>query len=115
VFVRIGGTWRAVYRRPNGEEFGFHCEFREVVAPERIVRTFVMFASADEAVETIVLAESGPGKTLITTKTAHKTIAIRDGLAQPGMESDARDGYLRLDELIASLAPHGGTVGRATT
>ena len=106
--VRIGGTWRAVYRRPNGQEFGFHGEFREVVAPERLVRTFVWFGATDEAIETIVLAESGPGKTLITTKTAYTTMAMRDGIVQSsierGMESGTRDAYLRLDELIASLS-----------
>jgi uncharacterized protein YndB with AHSA1/START domain len=113
--VRVGGTWRAVYRLPNGDEFGFGGELREVVAPERLVRSFVMSGSTDEAVETIVLAESGPGKTLITTKTMYKTIAIRDGLAQPGMESGARDAYLRLDELIASLATPSGTAAQPTT
>jgi uncharacterized protein YndB with AHSA1/START domain len=56
--VRAGGTWRVLYRHPNGDEFGFHGEFREVVAPERFVRTFVM--GADEAVETLVLSEAGP-------------------------------------------------------
>jgi uncharacterized protein YndB with AHSA1/START domain len=113
--VRPGGTWRVRYRRPNGDEFGFHGEFREVVAPERFVRTFRFAAAADdETVETIMLAESGPGKTLITTKTVYKTMAARDGIVH-GMESGTRDGYLRLDELIASLAPHGGTAAQATT
>jgi uncharacterized protein YndB with AHSA1/START domain len=112
--VRVGGTWRALYRRPNGDEFGFHGEFREVAAPERLVRTFILSAAADEAVETIVLAESGPGKTLITTKTAFKTIAIRDGRVQHGMESGMRGGYLQLDSLIASLVPHSGTANQAT-
>lgn len=113
--VRPGGTWRAVYRRPNGEEFGLHGVFREVAPPERLVRTFVMFAAADEALETIVLTESGPGKTLITTKTAYKTMAIRDGLVQHGMGSGMEDAYERLDELVASLATRSGTAAQATT
>jgi uncharacterized protein YndB with AHSA1/START domain len=113
--VRLGGTWRAVYRRPNGDEFGFHGEFREVVVPERLVRTFVMFAAADEAVETIVLAESGPGKTLITTKTEYKTMAIRDGLVQHGMGWGMEGAYVQLDELIASLSTSSGTAAQATT
>ena len=102
--VRVGGTWRAAYRRPNGEEFGLHGEFREVVAPERFVRTFVMGAAADETVETLVLAESSPGKTIITTKFEYKTMAIRDGLVKHGPASAMGDSYDRLDELVASLA-----------
>ena len=101
------------YRRPNGDEFGFHGEFREVVAPERFVRTFVV--AADEVVETLVLTEAGPDKTLITTKNVYKTKAIRDGFVQRGMGAAAQDPYVRLDELIASLATRGGSAARTTT
>jgi len=31
------------------------------------------------------------------------------------MESGMKDGYVRLDELIASLAPRSGTAAQATT
>ncbi|HKP55698.1 MAG TPA: SRPBCC domain-containing protein [Polyangiales bacterium] len=99
--VRPGGTWRVLYRRPDGVEFGFHGEFREVTAPERYVRTFVM-ASGDESVETVVLTEAGPGKTLITTKNTYKTNAIRDAFVQQGSGS-GEVMYLRLDELLESL------------
>lgn len=102
--VRPGGRWRAVYRRPNREEFGFHGEFREVVAPERFVRTFVANGSADEAVETLVLIESGPRTTIITTTTVYKTMAIRDGIVQHATGTAMEDAYERLDELVASLA-----------
>ncbi|HMF29214.1 MAG TPA: SRPBCC family protein [Candidatus Cybelea sp.] len=111
--VRPGGTWRALYRRPNGDEFGFHGEFREVVAPERFVRTFVM--AANEAVETLMLTEAGPDKTLITTKIVYKTKAIRDGFVQRGMGAATTDPYVRLDELIASLATRSGTAAQTTT
>jgi uncharacterized protein YndB with AHSA1/START domain len=112
VDVRPGGAWRAVYRRPNGEEFGFHGEYREVVAPERFVRTFLMIAAADETLETVVLAEAGPGKTLITAKTEYKTMAVRDGFLQFGRHMDP---YARLDELIASFVEQGGSAAQATT
>jgi uncharacterized protein YndB with AHSA1/START domain len=114
--VRPGGAWRVRYRRPDGGEFGFHGEFREVVAPERFVRTFVMGGTVDETVETLVFAEAGLGKTLITAKTAFKTKAVLDGLlGQGGMESGAKDGYVRLDELLASLAANGGAATHAAT
>jgi uncharacterized protein YndB with AHSA1/START domain len=113
--LRPGGAWRALYRRPNGDEFGFHGEFREVVASERFVRTFVLGGAVGEAIETLVLTEAGPDKTLITTKNAYKTKAIRDALVQQGMGPVAQDPYVRLDELIASLATRNGTAAQTTT
>lgn len=40
VDLRPGGGWRFVQRKPNGKEYGFRCEYREIVPPERLVFTF---------------------------------------------------------------------------
>lgn len=37
--VRPGGAWRFVHVDTDGEEYGFHGEFLEIVRPERIVQT----------------------------------------------------------------------------
>ena len=39
--LRVGGTWRYVMVTDSGEEVGFHGEYREPVADERIVTTEV--------------------------------------------------------------------------
>jgi uncharacterized protein YndB with AHSA1/START domain len=101
VDLRAGGAWRVVYRRPNGDEFGFHGEYREVVVPERYVRTFVMNGGADEVLETLVLTEVAPKRTLITTTNAYATKAIRDALT--GAASGMGPAYDKLDALVASL------------
>jgi len=105
--VRVGGRYRFVHRAPDGQEFGFHGEYREVVRPERIVRTFVFEPMPDhEALETLTLEESG-GKTTITTTTLHRTPEGRDGhLASGRMEAGMTEGYERLDELLATLQKH---------
>ena len=36
--VRPGGAWRFVQRGPDGSEFAFNGEYREIVPPERLVR-----------------------------------------------------------------------------
>ncbi len=101
--LRVGGGWRMVYRSPDGQEFGFHGEFREIVRPERILRTFVFERMPDaEALETFVLEERD-GKTTIKTTTVHKTIEGRDGHIAHGMEAGMTDGYARLDELLVEL------------
>jgi uncharacterized protein YndB with AHSA1/START domain len=100
--ARVGGGWRMVYRTPDGQELGFHGEFREIVRPERIVRTFVFEPFPDEeALETFTLNEKD-GRTTVSTLTVHKTIEGRDGHLAHGMEAGMTEGYARLDELLAS-------------
>src|SRR5207237_252740 len=38
--VRPGGTWRFIQRDAEGNVYGFHGEYKEVVPPKRIVDTF---------------------------------------------------------------------------
>jgi uncharacterized protein YndB with AHSA1/START domain len=100
---RVGGRYRFVLRAPDGQEAAFHGEFREIVPPERIVRTFIFEPYPDaEALETMQLDERD-GKTTITTTTLHKTVESRDGHLGSGMEAGMTEGYARLDELLAGL------------
>lgn len=102
--LRVGGRYRFVHRAPDGQEFAFSGEYREIVRPERMVRTFVFEPMPDhEALETLTLEERD-GKTTITTTTVHKTVAGRDGhIANGRMEVGMTEGYERLDELLAAL------------
>jgi uncharacterized protein YndB with AHSA1/START domain len=110
--LRVGGGWRMVYRSPDGQEVGFHGEFREIVRPERIVRTFVFEPVPDaEALETFLLEERD-GRTTITTTTVHKTVEGRDGHLAHGMEVGMTEGYALLDELLAAMLG-GGTAAEA--
>jgi uncharacterized protein YndB with AHSA1/START domain len=101
--LRVGGRYRFVFRTPDGQEVGFSGEYKEVVRPERIVRTFVFEPIPEaEALETLELEESG-GTTIIRTTTLHKTVESRDGHVSSGMEAGMTEGYARLDELLAGL------------
>jgi uncharacterized protein YndB with AHSA1/START domain len=102
--LRVGGRYRFVHRAPDGQEFAFSGEYREIVPPERLVRTFVFEPMKDhEALETLSLEERD-GKTTITTTTLHKTVEGRDGHLSGGrMEAGMTEGYARLDELLTSL------------
>ena len=104
---RVGGRYRFVLRAPDGQEAAFRGEFREIVPPERIVRTFVFEPYPDaEALETLQLDEHD-GKTTITTTTVHKTVESRDGHLGSGMEAGMTEGYDRLDALLAEMQVHG--------
>ena len=77
VDLRVGGTYRFVWRGPDGAEMGVRGVYREVVRPERLVHT----EKFDEAWY--------PGEALITV------------LKSP-MESGVAQSYDKLAELLAA-------------
>ena len=103
VDLRVGGTYRYVHRAPDGQEYGFHGEYREIDAPRRLVATFVFEPMPDhEAVDTLTMEEVDGG-TLVTTTTRHASFEARDGHVAGGMETGMSEGYERLDALVATL------------
>ena len=104
VDFRPGGKWRIVHRDPQGNEFAFRGEIREVVAPERVVRTFEWEGLPGHiSVETLRLEDLG-GRTRITVTSAFDSVEDRDGMLQSGMERGASESYDRLAEYIATLS-----------
>src|SRR5713101_1818807 len=67
--LRVGGTYRYVWRNTNAKEMGMGGVFREIVVPERIVNTekFDEAWYPGEAVGTAVLIERGGMTTLTQT------------------------------------------------
>lgn len=81
--VRPGGQWRNCLRSvETGKELWQHGVFHEVVAPERLVFSFVWEEEGERGVEnivTITLADQGP-KTLLTLHQApFQSSGERDG------------------------------------
>jgi len=105
--VRVGGAFRWAWRGPNGEEMSMRGVYREVVPPERIVRTesfeFGCDAQAGEQIGTLVLTEQG-GKTTLTLTVLYPSNEARDGAIASGMEHGVAAGYDRLDELLATTS-----------
>jgi uncharacterized protein YndB with AHSA1/START domain len=101
--LRVGGRYRFVFRAPDGSEVGFSGEFKEIVPPERVVRTFVFEPMPDAAALETLELEEHDGKTTIKTTTVHKTVENRDGHVGSGLEAGMAEGYTRLDELLAGL------------
>jgi uncharacterized protein YndB with AHSA1/START domain len=101
---RPGGAWRIVHRGPDGNEYGFHGEYREIVPPERIVWTFEFEgAPGSVSVETLTLEERD-GKTTLTSTSVHDSREARDAMLESGMESGAAETMDRLDEYLEVLA-----------
>jgi uncharacterized protein YndB with AHSA1/START domain len=104
---QVGGAFRHVWHGPGGTEMAMHGIYREVVPPERLVRTesfeFGCAAQAGEQVGTLVLAELA-GKTTLTLTVLYPSKEARDATIASGMEHGVAAGYDRLDELLVSTA-----------
>jgi uncharacterized protein YndB with AHSA1/START domain len=101
--LRPGGAWRYVMVADGGFEVGFHGEYREVEALERIVNTEVYEgAPGSPALVTNTFAEDG-GRTTLTMLTSVESREVRDAIIESGMEGGMQEGMDLLEELAVSL------------
>jgi uncharacterized protein YndB with AHSA1/START domain len=101
---RVGGGYRIVHRAPDGSEYGFTGEYREIVPPERLTYTFEWDGMPGHvSVETLEFTEQD-GRTTITSTTRFSNIEDRDAMLTSGMEVGAAESYERLDELLATMS-----------
>lgn len=101
--VRPGGAWRFIERDPEGNEFGFRGEYREIVPPERLVYTFEFEGMPGHIVLETITFEEHAGKTTVSTTSVFTSVKDRDGMLESGMESGAIESWDRLAELLERL------------
>jgi uncharacterized protein YndB with AHSA1/START domain len=101
--LRVGGSFRYLWRGPEGVEIGMRGVYREIVPAERIVSTELFDDPwyPGEAVGTSVLVERG-GTTTLTNTVVYATKEARDGVLKSPMESGMAKGYDALDAVLAS-------------
>lgn len=98
---REGGSYRYVHSS-DGNEYGFRGCFHDVRAGELITQTFTFEGMPDGvALERMVFEDLGDGRTRLTATSLVNSFADRDAFVASGMESGVREGYERLDELLA--------------
>jgi uncharacterized protein YndB with AHSA1/START domain len=102
--LRVGGSYRYVWRHDKGQEMGMGGVFREIVPPERIVSTEKFDESwyPGEAVGTLVLTEQA-GKTTLTQTVRYESAEALQAVLKSPMEEGVAAGYNRLEELLATL------------
>ena len=99
---RTGGSYRYVHTS-DGVAYGFHGCFHEVRPSELIIQTFTYEGEPDGvALERLVLEDLGDGRTRLTGTSLVDSFEGRDAFLASGMEYGVREGYERLDELLAS-------------
>ena len=98
---RTGGSYRYLHIS-DGNEYGFHGCFHEVRPAELIVQTFTYEGYPDGvALERLVFENLGDGRTRLVATSLVDSFEGRDAFVASGMESGVREGYERLDELLA--------------
>ncbi len=106
--LRVGGSFRYVWRHADGREMGMGGVYREIVPPVRLVHTelFDQDWTGGEALVTTVLTEQG-GKTTLTLTILYSSRDARDAVLKSGMERGVAVSYDRLAEVLASLQARG--------
>jgi uncharacterized protein YndB with AHSA1/START domain len=98
---RTGGSYRYLHVS-DGNEYGFNGCFHEVRPNELIVQTFTFEGFPDGvALEKLELQDLGDGRTRLVATSLVDSFESRDAMIASGMEVGIREGYERLDELLA--------------
>jgi uncharacterized protein YndB with AHSA1/START domain len=98
VDLRPGGAWHFVWQHPDGARLEMRGVWREVVPPERLVRTESWGEDWPETLNTLVLTEEAPGQTLMTCTVLYPSKEARDRALTTGMKEGWSQSYDRLDE-----------------
>jgi len=98
--VRPGGKWR-VSHSDSAKTITFFGEYREVMKPERLSRTFC-FGDFPPIEESYAFHDEG-GKTRVVCTQRYPNVMARDMMAKSGAAEGGRESFERLDALLVSL------------
>jgi len=103
--LKVGGTYRYVWRGPDGMEMGMRGVYKELIPSERVVATekFDQPWYEGEAVGTVTFDERD-GKTTLTMTIRYASKDVRDAVLASPMEQGVAAGFDKLAELLPTLA-----------
>ncbi|MFW6075161.1 MAG: SRPBCC family protein [Chloroflexota bacterium] len=104
--LKVGGSYRWVWRGPDGSEMPLAGEFREVERPSRLVSTerWDVEPYRDTVMlNTLTLTEEN-GVTRLVSRTEFESVEARDAALATPMEEGMRQGMEQLKEYLASIS-----------
>jgi uncharacterized protein YndB with AHSA1/START domain len=103
VDLRVGGSWRYVMTANAGFEVGFHGEFREISAPERLVNTEI-YEGAPEGMGVVTTTFTEvDGRTTLSQLCDYGDRTVRDAVIDSGMEGGMQESMDELEKVAVSL------------
>lgn len=112
VDLRVGGAYRFLWRGEGKQDVGMRGVHREVVRPERLVRTERWEDwDAGEIIETVTFIEHA-GQTVLTSTGLYPSRDVRDAVLKAGLENGTRETFARLADELGKLqqSPGVGTI-----
>jgi uncharacterized protein YndB with AHSA1/START domain len=102
--LRVGGSYRYVWRGADGRTMGLGGTFREIVPPERVVATerFDEAWYPGEAVDTAIFTENA-GKTTLTLSVVYDSKEALEAALKTPMEQGMATGFDTLAEVLQTL------------
>jgi uncharacterized protein YndB with AHSA1/START domain len=100
--VRPGGSWHYVHTDKEGNAYDFRGVFHSVT-DDTIVQTFEFAGTPGEvSLDSVRFEDVGDGRTRVSSRSVFQSLESRDGMVSSGMESGMKQGYERLDTLLAT-------------
>ncbi|REE94789.1 SRPBCC family protein [Thermomonospora umbrina] len=97
-----GGSYRYVHHAGD-ETYAFRGVFHDVEEGSRIVQTFEFEGMPGHvSLESVTFEEIEGGRTKVVGLSVFQSAEDRDGMAASGMETGVKEGFERLDEVLAS-------------
>lgn len=103
--VRTGGAYRYVQVDADGSEYAFYGSIHEVRPDRLIVQTFAYEGFPDGvSLDRLEFEDLPDGRCRLTATSLVDSFEGRDAFVASGMEVGVREGYEKLDELLAETA-----------
>jgi uncharacterized protein YndB with AHSA1/START domain len=96
-----GGRWKYEFRGDGDQEFSFFGIFHSVEPNASLVQTFEFNAAPGHVGISSTHFEHIDGRTRLSVREVYPSLEARDAAVASGMEYGIREGYERLDELLA--------------
>lgn len=100
-----GGKYRYIHKDKEGNAYAFHGTIH-TMSEELMIQTFEFEGMPEPGhvtLDTARLEKLPNNRTKITIHSVFQSVADRDGMVASGMENGVRDGYERLDDLLAKM------------
>ena len=102
--ARDGGSYEFTHKR-DGQEYNFLGVYHEIVEPERIIGTFEFTGLPERGhviLGTTKFEELPGGRSRLVHQSVFQSVEDRDGMIASGMERGVKDGYEKLDTILAA-------------